>query len=567
MRPAQVGPGSATVGVRLRWWHRPPLEAGVLTGTVVAHYRRLTDRPDRPWVRVATISEAATGRAELAVVAGALVARVPEPSGTVCYRHDGTRWSPAPASVWVAPVLPDPPTAADLGVAEGSLRGVAAFASDWPQAVTDEDGSIFSYHRCPDGRWVRAACLRVADARGREASNSSVKVAQVTGERDATPTPWGERRPSLSRSESSAGIRGTDLGVRFEHAGRSFLLFGDTHWRGRPWLATRDAIAEVLAGDGLPEVRFHGSPLRLDRASMREYDVPLDAYSRNGRLYGLFSSDHFRDRLVMGRSVLARAVDPALPIDPAARRSPVRFTVLATLSSRHFVNVSAQLVPSVNDGDRYLGSGGPVNEGDRYLGSGGDVLLLWGTGPYRASEVRLAMLDASALDRLDGVAPPVATSGIGLRYWDGSGWSADEADASPLFRPCALGELSVRWVPGAGRYALLAASGPEDPIGAAVTVRWADRPWGPWTPPLRLLDWVAGGMSADPFTRFIKASPDDEVGDRIFRAQARSTGGAYAPYLFGTRRDGDDLVLRYTLSTWNPYQVVLMEHRLVPGEF
>ncbi len=177
------------------------------------------------------------------------------------------------------------------------------------------------------------------------------------------------------------------------------------------------------------------------------------------------------------------------------------------------------------------------------------------------------MLDAFALDRLDGLTGPVPTAELGLRYWDGSGWSVAEEDAAPLFRPGALGELSVRWVREVEKYALLAASGPEDSIGAAVTLRWAEQPWGPWTPRLRLFDWVAGGMSPDAFARFIKAAPGDEVGDRIFRAQARSTGGAYAPYLFSTCRDGDDLVLRYTLSTWNPYQVVLMEHRLVPGEF
>ena len=557
MKPAQVGAGSATVGGRLTRWGRAPLEAAVLSGSVVAHYRRLADRPDRPWVRLATISESAIGTAQLALVRGALVARVPEQSGTACYRLDEGVWVPAPASAWVAPDLPEPPQAAELGVAEASLRGVAAFSSDWQQALTDEDGSVFSYHRCPEGRWMRAACLRVADAGAREAANASIKVAQVTGELDATPTPWGERRASLSRSESSAGIRGTDLGVRFDHAGRSFLLFGDTHWRRRPWLATRDAIAEVLPGEGLPRVRFHGSPLHLDRAGMREYEVPLDAFSHAGRLYGLFSSDHFRDRLVMGRSVLARAVDPALPIDPAARRSPIRFTVLATLSIRHFVNVSVQLVPALT---------GPVNSGDRHLGSG-ESLLLWGTGPYRASAVRLAMLDAAALARLDDLTGPVRTEALGLRYWDGSGWAPHEADAAPLFEPAALGELSVRWVPEARRYALLAATGPEDPIGAAVTLRWAEHPGGPWTQPLRLLDWVAGGMSADPFTRFIKAEAEDEVADRIFRAQARSTGGAYAPYLFDVRREGDDLVLRYTLSTWNPYQVVLMEHRLVPGEY
>ena len=573
MTGAQLGPGSATVGRRSPWWRRPPLEAAVLDGTVVAHYRRLTDRPDRPWVRLATISENALGPAELALVDGVLSARVPEPSGHAHYRFDDGHWLRTTASAWVAPALPEPPSAADLGVPESSLRAVAAFASDWPQALTDEDGSVFSYHRTPGGRWVRAACLRIAEGAHAEASNSSVKLAQVTGELDATPTPWGQRRPTLSRSESSAGVRGTDLGVRFEHGGRSFLLFGDTHWRRRPWLATRDSIAEVLPGDDLPVVRFHGSPLRLDRASMREYDVPLDAFSRGGQVYGFFSADHFRDRLVMGRSVLARAVDPALPIDPAARRRPVRFAVLATLSSRHFVNVSAQLLPAsvVNQSTCPLGSeSAGVNRGDRYFGSepaGGDALLLWGTGSYRASEVRLAMLDAVALDRLDGFEHPVPSEELGLRYWDGSGWADGEEQAAPLFRPGALGELSVRWVPEAGKYALLAASGPEDPIGAAVTLRWAEHPWGPWTPRLRLLDWVAGGMSSDPFTRCIKAGPDDEVGDRIFRAQARSTGGAYAPYLFDSRRDGDDLVLRYTLSTGNPYQVVLLEHRLVPGEW
>jgi hypothetical protein len=68
---------------------------------------------------------------------------------------------------------------------------------------------------------------------------------------------------------------------------------------------------------------------------------------------------------------------------------------------------------------------------------------------------------------------------------------------------------------------------------------------------------------ADPFTRFIKAAGEgDPVGDRIFPGQADGTGAAYAPYFFDARTDGAELVLRYTLSTWNPYQVVLMQHRL-----
>jgi hypothetical protein len=417
---------------------------------------------------------------------------------------------------------------------------VAPFtASGWPQALTDEDGSVFSYHRTPEGRWERNACLRLHDLDFIAEGPESVKLAQVTGDVDATPTPWGERTRTLSASLSTAGIRGTDLGVRFDHDGRSFLLFGDTHWTSR-WLTTRDSIAEVTGTgprEGLPGVRFHGSPLKLvgGRTTMREYDVPLDAFSTGGELYGFFSSNHFHRRRVMGRSVLARAEDPRLVIDPTSRRAPVRFRVLGTFSDRHFINVSTQLV--------------------------GDDLLIWGSGPYRASEPRLAKLDGDALARL---ATARDTSHLGVRYWDGAGWSHDEEDAAPLFTPAALGELSVRWVPAVGAYLMLAGSGPEDPIGPAITLRVAPNPWGPWSPRLRLLDWVATGMShADPFTRFIKAAGEgDPVGDRIFPGQADGTGAAYAPYLFDARLDDDELVLRYTLSTWNPYQVVLMQHRL-----
>ena len=533
-----IGPDSAVVerGFRPRW-----VDAVVLDGAQLGHYRHRLDRPDRPWVRVGTVTDHATGPGRLGWTGRDLLAIVPEGVRTAGYRLSATGWQPtAEGNLHTDAVeAPETPTAEDLGADSSHLRAVATFvASGWAQALTDEDGSVFSYHRRPEGRWERNACLRLHDPDFTAHGPESVKLAQVTGDRDATPTPWGERAPTLS-SSLTAGIRGTDLGVRVDHAGRSFLLFGDTHWT-RPWLNTRDSIAEVTPTGplpGLPGVRFHGSPLKLvgGGATMREYDVPLDGFSAGEAFYGFFSSNHFRRRQVMGRSVLARAEDTRFRLDPATRRRPVRFRVLGTFSDRHFINVSTQLV--------------------------GEDLLIWGSGPYRASEPRLAMLDGEALSRL---ATSTSTRSLGIRYWDGSAWSAREADAAPLFSPAALGELSVRWVPEAGTYLMLAGSGPEDPIGPAITLRTAPAPWGPWSPRLRLLDWVATGMShADPFTRFIKAVGEgDPVGDRIFPGQADGTGAAYAPYLFDTRLDGGDLVLRYTLSTWNPYQVVLMQHRL-----
>jgi hypothetical protein len=554
--------GSAVAG---RGWPRPrSWEAAVRDGSRIDHFRRLTDRPDRGWIRVGVISEVALGPADLAMIAGRLYARVPEVDGERYYRLDSAasptgaaHWrqlaSPPPEAEWTV-TRPSAPTAAALGQDPELIRGVATgITRGWPQALVDEDGSVFGYQQRRDGRWQRASCLRVADPQWVEATNSSIKLAQVTGERDATPAPWGERAPTLSTSRSTAGIRGTDLGVRFEHEGRSYLLFGDTHWT-RPWLVLRDSIAEVIDAEPLPGVRFHGSPLRVrgGGATMGEYDVPLDAFIHDGRLYGFFSSNHGAQRQTMGRSILARCEEAVLAPDPKRRRHPIRFDTVATFSDWHFINVSVQLRPAAEVPG---------------CGRTGQVLLVWGTGAYRASEIRLAVLDAAALTRLSEGQGRLAPSELGVHYWDGAGWAEEESAAAPLFRPGAYGELSVRWIPAVGRYALLTATGPEDPAGNAITVRWADHPAGPWTSRLRLLDWVATGMSPDPFTRFIKASRDDQVAEALFSAQARGNGAAYAPYLFDSRRDGDDLVLRYTLSTWNPYQVVLMEHRLVAGEF
>lgn len=538
---APIGPAAATI--HRRWGHRDQ-HVVVLSQGHLVHYRRRIGRPDEPWRRLGTVTDAAQAAGELRVVAGSLLVRVPEITGAAVYRHEAGVWRRVEDRLW-----PDPaPSPIEL---IGQRDLVAELAEPWVvaplspnAAVVSEGESVFSYHRRRNGIWTRSACLRVIDAQVSTAAESSMKLAQVTGELDATAAAGGQRKATLSRSLSTAGIRGTDLGVCVEHQGRRFLLFGDTHWT-RPWLATRDAIAEVFDADPLPQVRFHGSPLHVSRATMREYDVPLDAVSVEGQWYGFFSSNHFRHGLTMGRSVVARARDQQVVVDPGQRHRPLRFEGLATVSDRHFINISAQVRPAAEVPG---------------AGLDGAVVLLWGTGPYRASSLRLAMLPVDDL-------PASYTDQLGLRYWDGSGWTGTEAAAVPLFAASALGEISVRWIPEVGRYLLLAMSGPEDPAGAAVTLRWADAPAGPWTARLILMDWVQVGMVDDPTRRFIKAHGEDPVSEAIFAAQARGTGGAYAPYFFDARREGSDLVLRYTLSTWNPYQVVLMQHRLHPGEF
>ena len=579
---ALIGPGSLLESDdRPSRWALPgvPRRLEALVGTdngdgtlTVHHYFRGQGRPDAPWLRGDVVSSRALGpgalfqRGRPGTEAHELVAAIPEADGRVAYAWRvneplAGRWRRLEGPVmvggqeppaWDGPADAPLPTDADEwgdGVVIAVATAVSRLRGGWLQALVQVDGSIYHLHRQERRgrvRWLRHACLRLDDRSAFTlAGEASTKVAQVTGETDSQPTATGATRPTLSASASRSGVRGTDLGVRIDHAGDTFLLFGDTHWT-RPWLGTRDALARVGdPGADRPAVSLHGSPLRLrgGGTTMREYDVPLDAFSLGDQLFVFHTSNHFRDAQVMGRSVLTRAKPGRLRIDPAARWHPVGLRYLATFSDHRFINVSAQRV--------------------------GDELLLWGTGAYRADDVRLAKVDLTAPGVVDGLTHGSAVAfSAAVRYWAGPGrWSRNEADARPVLTPGALGELSVRWVPEIGRYLMLTMSGPEDPIGAAVLLRTASEPWGPWSPRVRLFDWIGDGMSHhDDARRFIRASHSDVVGDAIFAGQAEATGAAYAPYLFDARRDGDEVVLRYTLSTWNPYQVVLMRQRLSMNE-
>ncbi|RXW32105.1 hypothetical protein C1706_08675 [Propioniciclava flava] len=433
----------------------------------------------------------------------------------------------------------------------GGTRQAFSGPGGWVQALVAEDDGLFLWHReqprarAASARWVRAAALRVPSVGPvLRAQAPSHKVAQISGEHDTQPG-GNSTGSTLSSSHSTSGVRGTDLGVRVEVGDQSVMLFGDTHWQRKRW-ATRDALALIHDPDGAaPRFEFHGGPLRFrgHGTTMTEYDVPLDGFTHAGQWYVFTSSNHFARHQVMGRSLLARADDRPSAITGRTRR-PFRFTTLAQLSDLSFINVSAQRLPAELP---HL----PFPDASQGL------IGLWGSGSYRADDLRFAVLDPSA----DLTSPRLAyLSGV---HRGVPSWSVAETDAVPLVRG-AFGEVSVRWVAALGAYALLSMSDPEDAAGGAVVLRLSTLPWGPWSERLVLFDWIAEGLSFDdPSRRFIRAFHDDDpVGDAIFAAQAGRPGGAYAPYLYDSRPHADGVALRYTLSTWNPYQVVLMEHHL-----
>ena len=354
------------------------------------------------------------------------------------------------------------------------------------------------------------------------------KVCQLTGEHDRQ-----RRTVAYNRTETRFGLVGTDLGASFEHDGRLWFLFGDT-W---PDDASGDSVAWTTDRSPEPGIRLTfaslGSRFACPRVarpggapvSTRAFEVPLDGFSANGHMYVFRSTEHYREagREVMGRSVLTRAVGG----DPTNLICLYDFSVVR--GGGRFANVSCVVVP---DGLPGLPFRGPA-------------LLAWGSGRYRCSDAYLACVPLAAVE-----------DRTRWRYRCGTGacpdWSADEADAAPLFAHPEIGELSASWNAPLGLWLLLYNAG--SPRG--ITARVARDPWGPWSDPLVVLDpaWPEVGYGT---LMHARGAPDG-LSDP---GREHEWGGEYGPYVIDryTRGLPDRRgVVYFVLSTWNPYNTVEM---------
>jgi Domain of unknown function (DUF4185) len=430
--------------------------------------------------------------------------------------------------------------------------------------------SIFHYYRylTPTSifQWYRSYCIRIDEGmfQADRSRPMSAKVVQLTGEIDKQIDDF-----AYNFTEQSFGIRGTDLGASFEHNGRTYFLFGDTHRTFQTGQALADAIAYTTTSDassGLP-LFFHLSYPKVVNPAIHqeEYDVPVDGFSFNGQMFVFFTTDHFRNRKVMGRSVLTRCLEPLADFESSRSDTPLKFQYLTEFSNLKFINVSVE----------------PVNQDvilSHHLPGATKGLLIWGTGAYRADHVYLAFLPLDDEQQTSNL--------FGLRYFIGvqngiPQWSTNEIDAIPLFIPAAIGELSVRWNSILKRWVLMYCNGPEDPIGGTVCLRVSRTPWGPWSQRWLVLDWIQDGLGyrenlggRDKRGWFIhdgvypekekEIFPPEGLGDNIIPRPGTGGGAAYAPYQLPryTERSPAGATLYFLLSTWNPYQVVLMRHEI-----
>ncbi len=364
-------------------------------------------------------------------------------------------------------------------------------------------------------------------------SGSTVKLEQLLGEEDKQ-----LHQPTLSQTETRYGIQGTDLGSSFESNGLVYFLFGDT--AGKLGKAL-DTIATTNATDPQQGVRLDFLTAGKDYLtiqppgiSMGAFETPSGGISLGGQMYVVVSTDYTPDRSSQ-KSVLTKFTLPST------------FQPLHTISQMpagHFITVDMHLQPGQTSG----------------LPSGGPFVLIWGTGHYRQSDAYLSIVPQASFE-----------SGQGTQYYaglDAAGapkWSASEADAQPVVKNGTMGDVSVTWSQDLKLWLMTFDSRAPAPEG--IEFSYSPTPWGPWSDSQIIFNDVRDGALGK-FIHDPKIVPDDGLAGPVIGAGTADPnsikGGSYAPYVIErwTKVTGSQLDIYYTLSTWNPYVVMLMKSSL-----
>jgi len=422
----------------------------------------------------------------------------------------------------------------------------------------------------------------------------SEKVCQLTGDVD-----WETGQPTAARTLSRFGLDATDLGYPVDHVGKLVLLFGDS-WPpghgGGPGaeIPPDDAVGfttrrEPPGDDGkCLELQIHEKPepprtfapatiVAPVRIKQGFFNVPSGGVSVAGGLFGFFWTDHCAkpaplqpspdapllrpdanpncpesdDRNSIGRNVLARSDDDGRTFHGVVPM-PIGFVYATAVNSRLPVNLPEE----------------------QRLG-----VFVFGIPRYRASVPYLAQAS------IESVGDPatwrffVGRAENGQPRWvSREEWTRGASDGSrpaawrppgeaEIFVPVVeagrcIGEFSITWNAPLRLWLMLYNCRRE------IMARVAPAPWGPWSLPTVIL------------------GPDDKLGCRLFMTADGCgnrrdfwpgkhvdgkfvAGGPYAPYVLNrystaaaSEGPGRSSTIYWVVSTWNPYEVVVMRTTL-----
>jgi uncharacterized protein (TIGR03437 family) len=399
---------------------------------------------------------------------------------------------------------------------------------------------------------------------------SSQKVCQLVGELDHE-----TGQPTASQTETNYGLSGNDLGSSFEHNGKLWFLFGDSHptaaFNGKPNLQTDPPrVAADNDAVGFTAGANIDACLKLDfvRDSIGAYqnpvvwnaqgkpaitlgvdEVPIAGIDVGGRMFVVFGTDN-------------NVAAPTVGNLGFSTRSVVGVSDDDGNTYRYLYDLSAPPCTGC-DGARFVNVAIASGISDGYLyfwGSQG------GTG-YRQSSVFLARKPATGMAQAGG-----------MQYFTGlakngtPNFSASESDAVALFQDVdganstpanCTGELGVEYNQFVERWVMLYNCLDKTPANLnGIYMRFAPQPWGPWGAPQTIFNGQRDRGVCHFIHRAVTATSPacDEAGDA---GRDDVQGGSYGPYFISRFTTGaaayGTSTFYYTLSTWNPYVQVIMK--------
>jgi hypothetical protein len=382
---------------------------------------------------------------------------------------------------------------------------------------------------------------------------STKKICQLTGDTDQE-----SQNPTDNQTETRAKLLGSDLGISFNGPFNSiFFLLGDSPETNS--VSRKDAVDSVAyttdhdpedcialtfirQADGgyKPPTLFDGvKEIRLGR-----WEVPTGGFFWNGKMYVTFQveaaeleGDSYRPH----RSILASNANIVY--------DDLIFTRINDFDADRFLNVSSTLVD-----DSWYPSDIPTK------------VLHFGTGLYRrADNVYLAQTEVAHLDTGERL------YFAGLDTNSKPKWTNQSTNAKGLFTPdnikC-MGELSVTWNVYLRKWLMLYSCDPGPSSNLrGINFRVADMPWGPWSEPAVLFHpRLDGGYCAFMYDLSPCPAGSPNPKDDLRKDGGNVFGGEYGAYLISSFTRGSiekrETTIYFTMSTWNPYQVVLMKSNL-----
>jgi Domain of unknown function (DUF4185) len=273
------------------------------------------------------------------------------------------------------------------------------------------------------------------------------------------------------------------------------------------------------------------------------FNVPASGFTVGTTSYALFWTDHCAFLSPDGTS----CVNPAPETDIRGTGRLTRKTGPAEFQELY------QLPPGFNYTASLNVDNIPGVPAGQNLG-----VYIWGIDLYRASYPRLAYVRAANVGSLQEWRFLAGVDADGTPNWNTS--SAGQpifTDGDPA--PGCIGEFSVSWVAPLKEWLMLYN------CGGAVRARLARAPWGPWSDPIDIFRPDIDNARC----RYMHAEnypwcTDHLDGDNSVQTGGRDNGDPYAPYVLSrfTRATPQGAKIIFLMSTWNPYQVVVMQTNL-----